>query len=873
MADSFTENLPGFKKKRQGLASRLRDYFAKRIKKNNSDVSNETPGGSLGAPTEAAIRKEMAPASLANSLGETKSPATSSFAADSFSMIRQAAEAGSSRSSLIDDIKIPKAEKKKAPVKISADAPKEKGVSVDKGFPKEDPSIYTRPDIKEQTRVKDKFKLQLRYTMPKKLQTIPKKDLANLSQWIGTQIIQIERERSEYMERLLRYRAMWLDFVSTGMQPVFEGAHNVHIPVIFEKIKAMHSRIYQAILGIDPPFSLKPRDVVSEKQKYEKEQLLSYIIKDYANLGRGWEETVDRDIWNFVADGTAITKQDWKRDVRKFSDVKDEFSGFQDGEAQFKQTEVETEKVIYDGPMMKTVPLEDFYIAGVNVASPDEADLIGDREFYTKSDLIKLSQQNFFYPDAIQKVLATEPLNQNQITSLDYTTFKNQEKTLAGVDREVSGHKAYEIFNICCRWDIDQDGIDEELMLWYERNSQTILRMTYLERASPGAIRPYSIKRFIARPGTPFGIGMAEMLYGINNAQDYIVNQRLDFGTIRNLPFGFVRAASGQKPKEMRLAPGTLYPLDNPQQDVYFPPMNGGTAYGFQEEEKIEGYGDKVSSISGFNLGSTASQGATRTATGAAGLISEINTNIDIHIKRYQRGYKRNLYILDKQIQQLLPLGTVIRILGPDGKILLGQFENRKALEFSSDFELTANSVSSNKAIERDTANMLLNIMQNPLALQAGLVTPQNLYNVYRNLLQKAEIKDIDAYITRPEGTEQSPYTAKDELTMILGGVKPPIYLLDRHGEKLAFFDAFENSDDLSWYGPEQLELYRQTKKEHQDMMNAVAAQMPLQGQNTTGPMQQMAASQLAAGGGVPQQKPAQQQMNLAPQSSPRQSQ
>jgi hypothetical protein len=863
------ESLPGFKKKRQGLASKLRDYFLGRLTKNNKDFDNETKGASLLAPTEARVRKEMAPASLATELEDTKSPELGSTIQDALALVKSGGVIGDQSSELIDSIIIPKVKRKKTPVKISDTAPTPKTEAVDKGVSISNSMLYANPDVKKQTRVKDEFKLQLRYTMPKKLSEVPDKQLKNLSQWISTQLTQIERERSEFMERLLNYRSMWLDFVSTGMQPIFEGAHNVHIPVIFEKIKAMHSRIYQAVLGIDPPFSLKPRDKVTETQKYEKEQLLNYIIKDFANMGRGWEETVDRDIWNFVADGTSITKQDWKRDVRKFTDVKDEFNGFKLGEPQFTQVEFEREEVIYDGPMLKTVNIEDFYIAGIFVDSPDEADLCAERNFFTKSDLIKLSQQDYFFKDAIDKVLSTDPLDINQIDSLDYSTFKQQQRNLAGVDREVTGHKYYEIFETYCRWDIDQDGIDEELVVWYEKRSGLILRMTYLERAAPGAIRPFTVKRFINRPGSPYGIGMAEMMYGINNAQDYIVNQRLDYGTIRNLPFGFVRAASGTKPKEIKLAPGTLYPLDNPQEDVYMPPMNGGTAYGFQEEEKIEQYGDKVSSISGFNLGSTASQGATRTATGAAALVSEINTNLDIHIKRYQRGYKRNLYILDKQVQQLLPLGTVIRMLGPDGKVLLGQFENRKALEFSSDFELTANSVSSNKAIERDTANMLLQVLQNPLALQSGIVSPKNLYNVYRNLLQKAEIKDFDAFITRPEGAEESPYTAKDELTMILGGVKPPIYQMDRHAEKLAFFEAFEQSEDLSWYGPEQLELYRKTKKAHEDMANAVAAQMTVQGQNTSGQMQSLMASQLAAGGGVPQQQPAQQISDLAPQSGP----
>ena len=92
-----------------------------------------------------------------------------------------------------------------------------------------------------------------------------------------------------------------------------------------------------------------------------------------------------------------------------------------------------------------------------------------------------------------------------------------------------------------------------------------MLRLTYLERACPGKMRPFTIKRFIDRPGSPYGIGLGEMLYGINNELDYIHNQRLDYGTLQNLPFGFIRASSElNQPKPIRLAPGTLYPTDDP---------------------------------------------------------------------------------------------------------------------------------------------------------------------------------------------------------------------------------------------------------------------------------------------------------------------
>lgn len=814
--DSVKSSLPGFKKKRQGEAKDLRSKFLSDMKKSGPTAAGEV-SGSEGL-------KFRMPSKPDNS----------------------------------------------SPISIKENAPP--GESVTLGKQADYDKAATPGELKKKvdpdTSTDKEFQLSLRYRMPKKLANLDNKELKKLSGWISDQIHDIERERSEFMDRLMQYRAQWLDFVSTGMKPVWEEAHDVHIPTIFSKAKAMHSRIYQAILGIDPPFALKPRDKVHELQKYEKEQLLNFIIKDYANYGRGWESIIDKDIWNFVLDGTAITKQSWSRDVRKWTDVEEEFQGFELGRPVYNEKDVESEKLVYDGPIIKCVNLEDFYIAGTHTDNPDEADIAAERSFYTKSELVKLSQQGFFFKDAIDKVLQTAPITQNQLSVTDATDFKHQLQNLAGVDRDQSGHKVYEIFEAYCRYDIDGDGIDEELLVWQERSSKLVLRITYLERACPGGIRPFTIKRFIERPGSPYGIGMAEMLFGISNEIDYIHNQRLDYGTLQNLPFGFVRASAGTNVKEIKLAPGTLYPLDDPQADVNFPRLNGGTSYGFQEEAQVKNYGDELSGISAFSLGSIQGQGPTRTATGTAALVSEVNANLDIHIKRYQRGYKRNLAILDKQIRSLLPLGTVIEIVGFDGKPLITTFQNRGAIDFDTGFELTANSVNSNKAIERETASLLLQLLQNPLPLQAGIVTPENLYNVYKNLLQKYEIRDVAAYITQPASAPESPYSAKDELTAILGGVMPPLYMRDRHEEKLMFFDQFENSDDFSWYGPDQLELYRRTKKGHMDMLAAVQAQA-----NTPtvggGPIDPLLAAQLASGGQVPGGAPAQQIGDLIPQGMP----
>lgn len=712
---------------------------------------------------------------------------------------------------------------------------------------------------------KPSVELSLRYRMPKKLEKVSEETIKKMAHWLNEQRRLGENEREEYMARLAKWRQMWLDFESTGMNPAFEGSQDVHIPMMFEKIKAMAARVYQAIYGLDPIFTLRPRSAVAEERKNLKETILNWAIKEYANKGDGWKKVIDQDIWNFVADGTSITKQYWLRDVYNYVDVEQKIRRpitlDQHGRPLIDEKEVEKEEVVFDCPILDVVPIEDIEFIGARGDDIDNVDAICHRQLYTKSDLIKLAHQGFFKEEAITELLKNQP--QDSVDTLHQTSANWMQQEVkdytSGLEKGANpaGHKAYIINEYYFRYDIEGTGVNQELVAWIADKGNLVLRLTYLNRVCPGGKRPFVVKKFIPRPGSIYGIGFGEILSGLNHETDVIHNQRMDFGNLQNVPFFFYRAASGLNPQELRLGPGKGIPVDDPNGDVSFPRMGGTTAYGFQEEATVREYANNVSGISELVLGSQSAQGAARTATGAAALANSANVILDSHIERYKEGFRKNLQILDKQLQELLPLGTVVRVTGPEGKDLYNTFNDRLALNFNVEFDLEGNSTNSNKAIERETAQMLLQTLTNPIMLQAGIVGADNIYQATRNLLQKFEIKNVDAYLTKPENVLESPYSAKDELSAILFGVKPPLVIKDRHLDKVQFFNEFEQSEDFSFLTPEHMPLYNEVKNFHEQMANAVMTQArDPQAQANLNPA---LAAQIASGLGVPQGAPAQQ--------------
>ena len=733
-------------------------------------------------------------------------------------------------------------------------------------------SLFREDENKRLVGLNKKIALSLRYRIPEKLSNLEPKKLKKLSNYISEQLEKFRNQRTEMMDRVQTFREAWRNFEKSGLQILIDGQHDVHIPTIFQKGKALHARLFQAVMGVEPPFQLRPLKPVDEKQKQDKQDLLRWVVASYANRGNGLRTEVDKDCWGFVLDGTSVEKHYWARDVRKFVDVemkeKRPLEVDENGQIVMDEKEVEREAVVYDGPMMTSTNLEDFYCIGQKCEDVDTADIVGDRQLFTRSDVVRMSQMGFFKEEWAEKVLKRQPSSEEPSKGQD-SMLAQQLDRLNGLNRDGLGLKAYTIHEMYLRYDIDEDGIDEEIVVWREDLTGTILRLTYLDRVSQNGKRPYVLKKLIPVDGSPYGIGFGEMLYGINMLQDYIVNQRLDSGTFQIFPWFVFRAAAGMDAGKFTIAPGKGIPVDNIN-DISFPRVNGNPAYGFQEEQLVEGYADKTSSINALAEGQIGGQGITRTASGAAALVQELNTQLDIFIQRYQTGFAKSLKFIDKQTQELLPLGLQYQVIGLDQKGLqYKKFMDRKAIQWDTDFELTGNSVNSNKAIERDVANQIVQMQLNPVVLQSGIVTPSNLYSGYKNLLQKLEVRDIDAYLTAPEEAKGSPYSAKDELQMILVGVKPPMQMNDKHAEKAAFFDEFEASDEFGYLSEAHLPLYLEVKQGHQQMAEAIASQAAIVGQSGLSNNPNLAAQiAVGSGSGLPQGVP-NQVADLAPASSP----
>jgi len=594
-----------------------------------------------------------------------------------------------------------------------------------------------------------------------------------------------DADRAEWLERQREYMKDLDEFLESIYPQATDWSSTLHLPTTLTIVKTFHARMNSALIGVDPAFNVRARKAANADRAPLVEALMNYAVTDWCNNYQGIEAEIDGFIWDWCAKGLGVLKTRWHKEFTKYMDVETEQVMTLDtavdpetGETieipVSKEVEYEVEKVIekFNGPMIERVPVEDVICIGDS--NPQDAEAVIQACWYTASELWTLVDQKIFRREAVEEVIkAGETLKATDGAGM----LKQAEHEISAsgpVDVEYD-KKKYKVYEAYLKLDVDGSGIDSDVVVFVEHQSREILRATYLHRVMKAGMRPFHTIEFHKRNGSKHPIGLVELVYSISKEIDAIHNIRIDIGILTSMPVGFYRpTTSSTKEEKMALEPGSLIPLDNPAQDIVFPNMGNRTSFAFQEEAALMNQIERLTSISDISLGIVAGQGATRTATGTRALIGEANSNLDIYLKRMNRGWKSALKYLFAMLQDRLPQGFQFRLLGDDGNQYWSQIESKEEIAGLFDFELEGNSANSNKQILLEQANLMYQITGNPIDLQLGIVSPRERYEAIKRLLKVNGIKDVSKFVREPSQvpTLFSPQEIADR---ILSGVDVPL--------------------------------------------------------------------------------------------------
>lgn len=623
--------------------------------------------------------------------------------------------------------------------------------------------------------------------VPLREQSIQKlvKKLENMD--AGQRVVEIwntvNARRSNWLERQRWLLSEYDEFIYPIYDSSQEWSSTLHLPVALTHAKTYHARFLAALLGVDPPFTVKARQEANVDRGYLIQELMRYTLNCWCNEYQGIEEAADAWIWSWVISGCGILKQRWDRKYSRYLDVVnkqvpgdfvtqvDPVTGQSTMTRGTKMIEVEEEvtKTAFDGPVIEWTPAEDVAIDGGG-GDPQRADSVIQSVMMTGSELWTLADMGVFRSDCVAEVIKS---GENLLSSEPANTIKIDKTLNSGIGQtdSTTDLMKYQILEAYMKLDVDGSGINTDVVIWVHKETREILRATYLRRLMPSGLRPFFKIDFHKRHGEDYGVGMIELLYSVTKEIDAVHNMNMDNGLISSLPFGFYRPSSSTSNAErMAMEPGSLIPLDNPQGDVYFPQLGNRTVFGFQEMGLLNQTIERLTGISDMSLGVIGGQGATRTATGARALLGESNANLDVFLRRMNRGWKKVLNYLFQSLQQKVPPGLQFRIFGDDGDDFWATIHSRDALQGDYDFEIDANSANSNQTVRIEQSNDILQTIVNPLLIQLGIVSPSEIYEALKNKFKQSGIKEFSKFIRKP--TQQTRlFTPEEVANRVLRGI------------------------------------------------------------------------------------------------------
>ena len=651
----------------------------------------------------------------------------------------------------------------------------------------------------------------------------------------------------------------------------FGGVSNIHIPAAFIVCKSYHARFLEALLGVDPPFSMKARRSDGASRVQVAEDLMKYALMQWANKYNGVEDVVDSWIWNWCTTGTGVMKIRWRTEWESFLDVEDIYEPTTplsqldpDGNEilieQYRHSEKEVQKTvkIFDGPQFDLVQNEDIRIVG-GEGNPDEADMVLHRQYLTASELWTKVDQGIYNHDVVEFVInagRTDPLFD------DSSGIKQQRKMATGdtTYTDETHLDRYEIIEAIAKYDVRGSGIASDVVVWVHRLSGKILSATYLRRIQPSGERPYAVIHFHKRPGESFGLGLLEILNPMTTELDTMHNIRIDNALFQSQPFYVYRKSANFDAASIVIEPGVGIGVDDPNADIVFPALPDRTGFTAQEEQMCQQYIERLTGISDLSLGVMSStQGAARSATGVRAILGENNNNLSVHLRRMNKGWSKALRCTWHNLKNRVEPGFAFRITGDDGEDLFRKV-NDLDLAMEADFELSANTSNSNKAVQIEMFQTVMQMTQNPINLQTGITTVMEVYRAQKSYLNALGMKDVHNYLKRPTGLEEF-LSPEAEFFKVAQGDTVQVTPAQDHAAFIGFMQSLlqtQSKPGGQTVPPEALQRGIQQMKMHMEMQNALA-QASAQNAQT----QQVAMNQNQVAGQAPPSYNNQQYPNL----------
>lgn len=132
------------------------------------------------------------------------------------------------------------------------------------------------------------------------------------------------------------------------------------------------------------------------------------------------------------------------------------------------------------------------------------------------------------------------------------------ERSLMDKGLDPQNTKIYDIYEVNLFWDVDGDGLMEDIKIWFERWSGTVLREEYNDLGMRDIVRI----PFLHVPYELYGLGVGQMVNHLQDEVDTLHNMRID-STLLSLLQMFVTRRGSLMPGDEDVYPGKIWEVDD----------------------------------------------------------------------------------------------------------------------------------------------------------------------------------------------------------------------------------------------------------------------------------------------------------------------
>jgi len=510
--------------------------------------------------------------------------------------------------------------------------------------------------------------------------------LDDLSSWLIGEITRAESDRADFEQQITDWDRQY-EAIPTISRKTFpwDGAANLIVPITSISVDAEYARIMNAI------FASKQMWLPTAKSPAWAEVIepltvwLNWVGKSVLKM----RKYVGDWILGTLKYGTGVMKLVWERRFRKVI--------YKDASGALVNEPV----LLYDNPVWENIRIEDFLVSPDAYSSKDiqKCTWVAQRFTITKKDLKERE-----YSGVFQNV--DNILNETRSTP---TVHEEESQTMEKIT--VSQYTDYQLYEVWCSYDIDGDGVPEELVVDIHIPTRTILRAVY--NFYKHQERPFHVIWNMPREGRFLGIGICQMLEDIQNELSTIHNQRLDNATIANTRMW--KRKKGAIIGIDEIYPGCFIDVDE-MDDITGEQLGDIYPSLLREEMHTEVYGERRTGISDYTVGRESSAiGSRATATSTLALIKEGNKRFMM----FENGIRDTLVDIAHQLIALYqqfsdPNNLMYEMFSETEKQYIQKYFSLPD-EYSRQHvlvEVPATSETTNKDLEKQALLTLMGVMQ-----------------------------------------------------------------------------------------------------------------------------------------------------------------